>query len=321
MRAVGSLAPGATVGELGRVLGEASVPAPGVGEDAEIAVAGPLWVRAGMPVREAFERAARDVPGGAVHAADFAGDREGVRRRINTEIEKVTRGRVRELVGAGDLQPDTLAALVSALWLRIAWADAFSPRMTRPLPFHTPDRVREPPTMTRQGLMEYAEADGWTIVSLPGTGGPVMDVLVPGGNPGAPATPPTAPTVARLLGARRSTEVRLFLPRFAVEASLDMIPPLRAAGVRRVFTDASDLSGISPWRVKIGKVAHRAVLEAGESGLEGAAATLVIAAPGSAAPPPRAEPVVVQGDRPFLDLVRHAGAILFLAWIAYPAGR
>lgn len=315
----GLIAPGGTAEELGPVLTAAATLDPGPG-DAEIAVANPLWVRAGMPVREAYEHAVRATPGGAVHAADFANDAEGARERINAEVAKVTRGHIADLAAPGDVRSDTLAALVSALWVRFGWVDPFSVRATRPRPFHTPSGVRERPTMVTRRPLPYARADGWTIVTLPGHGGPVVDVLVPEGDPDATAPPPSATTLAALLGAQRHTEVRLFLPRFAVEASFDLVPPLRAAGVRRIFTDDADLSGISPWDLTISTVAHRAVLEADESGLEGAAATVVMAAPGAAAPPPPPEPVVVRADRPFLVLVRHAGALLFLAHITDPAG-
>lgn len=317
------IAPGGTTEELGRALTAAATLEPGA-EDAEIAVANPLWVHAGMPVREAYEHAVRATPGGAVHAADFVNDAEGARERINAEVAKVTRGRITELVGPGQIDPDTLAVLVSALWVRFAWANLFAERGTRPLPFHTPDGVRERPTMVTQRPLPYARADGWTIVTLPGTGGPVVDVLVPDGEPDeavpAPAAAaPSAATVAALLAAQVHTEVRLYLPRFAVESSFDLIPPLMAAGVQRIFTDHADLSGISPWDLRISRVAHRAVLEADEAGLEGAAATVVMAAPGSAAPPPPPEPVVVRADRPFLVLVRQATTLLFLAHIADPA--
>src|SRR3954466_6449818 len=68
---------GRTYDELERVLG-AAPDGLGLAEaaaltDAEIAVANTLWLREGLPVQEAYERAAGGFPGAAVRGADFAG--------------------------------------------------------------------------------------------------------------------------------------------------------------------------------------------------------------------------------------------------------
>ena len=93
---------------------------------------------------------------------------------------------------------------------------------------------------------------------------------------------------------------------------------LRGLGVRTMFTDEADLSGLSPDpRLTVSEVLHQAVLRVDEQGFEGAAATALTMRLTSMIID---DPVTVTVDRPFLLLVRHAGtgALHFLARVVEP---
>ena len=107
------------------------------------------------------------------------------------------------------------------------------------------------------------------------------------------------------------------LPKVSLRSSLDMIPPLRQAGMGTAFGPAADFTGLSPAAGRIGMVVHAATLQVGEKGTVASAATAVGVLPASA--PLTAG--TVRFNRPYLLLVRDTatGEPLFLARVADPA--
>ncbi len=287
---------------------------------ARIAVANTLWADRTLPVAEDYLEAVRAWPGGAARTVDFAGDPAGARQAANDDVEHTTNGLIRELLAPDQVRKDTRAILVNALWLRASWVQAFPAAATRPLPFHAPGGDVEVPTMQVERRMRYAQRHGWRLASVPAGSGVVADVLLPDADLGTaePALDPA--TLADLLDAATAATVALQLPRFRVEGRAALAEPLADLGVRRLFTDECDLSGVTGGAesLKVSAAAHKAVLTVDESGLEGAAATaLTMVRTAFMAGP---EPVRLRVDRPFLVLIRHqpSGAVYFLARVTRP---
>jgi serpin B len=292
--------------------------------DAEVAVANTLWARLGLSFEDDYQRAVLGWPGGALHTADFGRDPEGSRVKINADVEKTTRGLIKELLQQGTIDGDTAAVIVNALYLKVAWQQAFEKSATQPRPFHAPSGERRVPTMRQQQRMRYAESGGWRMATLPtqagsgdGTGTAVaVDVLLPDGD----ITVPDAATLTRLQESAASKQVDLLLPRFRAETSAALNGPLRGLGIVTAFDpESADFSGITRARpIWIDQVVHQAVLDVDEEGFEGAAATAVVMRLAAAFDSGRAVPFHV--DRPFLLLVRHqdTGALYFMAQVTEP---
>lgn len=306
-----ALAPGGELAELGRVLAGSATPA-----EAEVAVANTLWMERQARFHDAYQQAVRELPGGSVRTADFRGDAEGARVAINDDVERTTRGLIEDLIGQGMLSADTIAVIVNALYLKVAWLSAFEAAATVPAPFHAPSGTRQVPTMRQQESLRYAAAGGWRMVTMPTAAPVVVDVLLPDdGDPG----PVTAEVLAGLQQASRPTKVDLALPRFRVETATVLNDPLRRLGVVSAFLRSeADFSGITDQlRIFIDLVLHKAVLRVDEQGFEGAAATAVVMRTVSV---DLSTPVPFHVDRPFLVLVRHprTGAVYFVARVVEP---
>ena len=299
--------------------GAALPPDPDAG--ARLAVANTLWADLALPLAPAYLEAVKSWPGGSARGADFRNDPEPARAAINDDVERTTRGLITDLIQQGAVSADTVAVVVNALWLKAAWVSPFPRDRTRPRPFAAPGGTRDVPTMARTGRMPYAAAGGWTLVSLPARGDVVLDVLLPDGELAGAERALTPEALDGLLAAARPTEVALELPRFRVTGQAALKDPLAALGVRRLFERDADLSGITDGEVQIwvDEIVHKCVLTVDEEGLEGAAATAVLAAT-LAAMSPRPRPVPVRVDRPFLVLVRHraSAALYFLARVTTP---
>jgi serpin B len=287
---------------------------------ARIAVANTLWADRALPVAEEFLTEVRDWPGGAARTVDFAGDPDGARQAVNADVERTTNGLIRNLLPAEEVHRYTRAILVNALWLRASWIQPFPAMATRPMPFHAPGGDVEVPMMQVERRMRYAQQHGWRLVTVSAGSGVVADVLLPDGEIAAAEARLDAATLADLLGAASPVTVALQLPRFRVEAQAALAEPLAGLGVRLLFTDLSDLSGVTGGAesLKVSAAVHKAVLTVDESGLEGAAATALTMVLTTALIPERR--VQVRVDRPFLLLVRHepSGALYFLARVTRP---
>lgn len=306
----GVLAPGGELAELGEVLSaSASLP------EAEAAVTNSLWLDRHLGCHEEYQQTVRELPGGAVRAADFRGDPDGSRQEINDDVERATRGLIKELIGRGMLSAETAAVIVNALYLKVAWQSAFPEAATKPAAFHAPSGERQVPMMRQQESFRYAAAGGWQLATLPTPSPVVVDVLLPDD----PATPLTAEVIGALQGAARPRKLDLAMPRFRVEQAATLNDPLRRLGAETPFVPRrADFSGItSDEQIFIDLVLHKAVLRADEQGFEGAAATAVVMRVVSM---DLSTPVPFHVDRPFLVLVRHrqTGAVYFLAHIREP---
>ncbi|MDS1268831.1 serpin family protein [Lipingzhangella sp. LS1_29] len=276
-----------------------------------------LWTRPDIAVEPRFESTLRQCPDAAVLHADFATDADRARQEINSDVSKVTRGRITDLLGPGSLHADTRAVLVNALWARLRWLTPFDADATRPTTFHAPDGRRSVPMMRHTGQLPHAELGGWRMVTLRAEHELAMDVVLPS-TPPAERHVPSLPAPAELHAlyrARSPTEVRLQLPRFGLSYDSELSGALSQCGVRTVFTSDADLTGISRTPLMIDGIQHKAVLEVDEYGAEGAAATAVMM---TLAAVSTQRPVTFTADRPFHVLLRRDGALLFLGTVAAP---
>ncbi|MFS8105254.1 serpin family protein, partial [Lentzea alba] len=249
----------------------------------ELAVANSLWADDSLALNPEFSLAS------SVRRTAFS-DHRTARKLINADVEEATRGLIPELLGT--VSPATVAVLVNALYLKVGWRNPFRSNATKPRNFHAPDGDVEVPTMKVTAELGYTRHDGWQTIALPAKSGVEMLVLLPD----ASLEQPLDPSVFEV---RDTTKVALSLPKVDVRANFELSEDLPRLGVKAMFSSDADLSGISPDHLVVSEVVHEAVLRLDEQGLEGAAATAVMIGRG-AVPGRRAEPIVVNVDRPFL---------------------
>ncbi|PRW64114.1 serpin family protein [Actinopolyspora mortivallis] len=290
------------------------------GEDVDAAVANRLWVDEELVPRAEYRAEFSDWPGSRIRTTPFRAAPERARQEINADVAEVTRELIPELVKAGTVDSETVAALVNALYLRTPWNSAFEQRDTTPLPFHAPGGTRSVPTMRVNAALGYARAEGWQVVRLPARGGVEALVLLPD-SALETAEPELTPTrLRRLVTAPQQRQVELRMPKFEVTGSAELNDPLTALGMRTAFTPAADFGGLTEKPLRISTAVHEAVLRVDENGLEGAAATAAMMRLTALVEEP--EPLRVTVDRPFWFLVRHSGggAVYFLARVVSPEG-
>lgn len=305
---------------LAETLGAAATLSPARDREDEpvLAVSNTLWADVAISIRDSFTAELSRWANGSVRNAPFRAEPDKARDQINADVAETTRNLIPELLPPDAIRPETVAALVNALYLKCAWRHRFTEGATEPRPFHTPGGAVDVPTMQLSERIGYAATGGWQVLTLPAVGDVEAVVLLPDGDLATVESTLDGATLANLLAAPAPTQVNLLLPKVDVRMQVELTPALHRLGVHRVFRDDADLSGISEDdALAVQAILHESVLKLDEQGLEGAAATAVMMRLTSM---PLGSPVDVAVDRPFLLLVRHAatGVLYFVARVVDP---
>jgi serpin B len=282
-----------------------------------------VWVQSGLPLLAEFTSQLGADAAADIGRVGFAEGPDEARAEINRVIAEQTDGKITGLLPAPAVSARTRLVLTSAIYLKAGWADPFPEADTRDTPFW-PDGPDHPdltvPMMHSTAPRAYRHSDGYQAVVLPYRGGRLaMAIVLPDG-PLATLRPVIAASGLRgLLAGTSRYQVTLALPRFRLEAAVDLIPILYQLGVREAFTGQADFSGITEAeRLAIGAVAHKAYVDVDEQGTEAAAATAVSFRPTAVFRAPT--PVTMTVDRPFLFVIIHTptGLPLFVGQVRRP---
>jgi serpin B len=282
-----------------------------------------MWVQSGLALLPQFTAQLRDAAAVAVHDADFAAAPEAARTEINRAIAGQTAGKIADLLPPRSVDDLTRLVLASAVYLKAAWAQPFYAKATGDAPFY-PDGPDGPGLTVRMmrgtASWSYLTRDGYQAVLLPYVDGRLaMAVVLPDGPLDTLRPIIAADGLSGLLAGATRHQVTLSLPRFRLEAELDLVPALQRLGVHLAFTRAADFGGIADDAgLQIGAIAHKAYVDVDEGGTEAAAATAVmIRASAAIRTPPR---VTMTVDRPFLFAIVDTTTWLplFLGQVSHP---
>jgi serpin B len=283
----------------------------------ELRVANGLWVAVGREVLEPFRRTASAAHGAPFEQLDFARDPDGSRAIVNRWVERATAEKVRDLVGPGQIGPDTGLVIANAAYLYTKWTNPFRVGATEPAPFFAPTGVVEVPLMSLKGELPYAEtADAKVVEKEYGDGEFALRVAIPRDPNGLSGIERSARALLTLPLAPR--KVRLQLPRFVGRSRFPLTDALSAMGIPSLFRyPDADLSGIDGTRdLSVSAAVHETFVRVDEHGTEAVAATTVVVSVGASL----SETVKMRVDRPFLFWIvdRPTGAVLFAGRVVEP---
>ena len=301
-----------------------------VDDDAfRINIANSVWGRKDHPFRDEYLQTLKDSYGDEVRETDFQEKPEESRVRINDWVTNETEERIKDLLPPGEIKPDTALVLANAIYVDAEWLHPFERSDTRMRPFFLLDGTEvQVPSMTQGEELAYVQGEDYQVVELPYRGGSAaMTIVVP--DQGKFAQVEEALDEALLTEVTSGAEVklvRLTLPKFEMEHSIELPQTLSEMGMPRAFSksdaDFRGIDGRSCARgdqqcLYVSQAFHKAFIKVDEEGTEAAAATGVIARPVSGPPTPD---VTLNIDRPFIFVIRHlaSGAVLFMGRVTEP---
>ncbi len=248
---------------------------------------------------------------------DFAGPE--ALGTINAWVKESTGGKIAKILD--EISPDDMMFLMNAIYFKGAWRVPFDPRKTADATFttHRGTLVRVP-MMTRQGgFRSRSDSDGLTVELSYGGDAFVMTILLPaeGVDINAFVGDLTASRWTAATTGLAESSFDLYLPKFKLERSAEMISPLKALGMRQAFVpEGADFTRLSPSlgrQLYINAVRQKTYVDVNEEGTEAAAVTSV--GVGITSLPPS-----IRLDRPFVFAIRErlSGSVLFIGKIVQP---
>lgn len=304
---------------------EAREPAPvdtSMGEDQApgellVRIANAAFLQPGYPFRDDYLDAIGTNYGPVLEELDFTADQAAAADRINAFIADATDDHITDLVQPEAITPDTVLALVNALLLQVSWENEFAVGQTVDDEFTRLDGSTVTIPMMHGGSSRSGRGDGWVGASKVMVGGLRFEVVLPDDGRFDEIAGRYADVVAELATAPNPGG-ELVVPRFETRVTTPLTTVLQAMGLRAPFSEGSLLGIADDPLTKIDEVLHEAWLSVDETGIEAAAATVVLIVAESA---PVDEPVAVVLDRPFLFRIVDdaSGATLFAGRIMDPA--
>uniref|UniRef100_A0A4W2DJY6 Serpin domain-containing protein n=1 Tax=Bos indicus x Bos taurus TaxID=30522 RepID=A0A4W2DJY6_BOBOX len=241
----------------------------------QLSVGNAMFVQEELKLLDKFIEDARVLYSSEAFPTNF-GDPEAAKSLINDYVKKKTQGKIEELFK--DLSPRTVLVLVNYIYFKAQWKTRFDPKHTEQAEFHvSKNKTVEVPMMTLDLETPYFRDKelGCMLVELTYSSNDSALFILPDEGKmqdlEAKLTPETLTRWRNSLQPRRIHE--LYLPKFSIKSNYELNDTLSQMGIKKIFTDA-DLSGITGTAdLVVSQVVHKAVLDVGEEGTEGAAAT------------------------------------------------
>jgi serpin B len=299
-----------------------------------VAVAGRLFAQTGFDFRDQFLTLAKEQYNAPLDSVDYVKGAPAATDRINAWVAQQTRDRIRDLVPAGALTPDTRLVLVNAIYLKAPWSSPFSHEKTQARPFRArgTEKVNVPMMFAPEQSLGYAKRDGYTAVSVSYSGsGLQFLIFLPDDAKGLHVLEKKiSATILTTAVKLKRREVDLYLPKFKFDPPvIDLGATLQEIGMRTAFnqpTGSANFERIAPRKQNeylfLSDVFHKTFVAVDELGTEAAAADALPVTVYSASliGNKKPKPIVVKVDRPFLYAIQHvpSGACLFLGRVTDP---
>ncbi|XP_048393586.1 uncharacterized protein LOC125455520 [Stegostoma tigrinum] len=274
-----------------------------------------LHIQQEFVVKQKFLENAKQFYKAEVRSVNFK-DPEIAKVQINTYINKKTSGEIQDFVKT--LDPSTVMMLLNYVLFKGSWMKPFDPKATYEADFHVDNTTTvKVQMMQRNGLYHagYDQQLSSHVVRVPYIGNASLVLILPA--PGKLAEVEQNLTISNFqkffysLWPRSTT---LHLPKLLLKESYQLKDLLMSMGIADVFTENSNLSGISETApLKVSKVTHEAVLDIDETGTKATAITGIEVLPFSV-------PSELVFNRPFFLLIADhtVKSVLFAGRVVNP---
>uniref|UniRef100_F1L396 Serpin-like protein n=1 Tax=Ascaris suum TaxID=6253 RepID=F1L396_ASCSU len=279
--------------------------------DYELISSSKVYVKRDLKLRARFLEIIQANYGGNLRQVDFS-QPKAVAKEINDYVQKETNSKIRNLVSAGMFSEQSLIIILSAVYFKGKWKNAFVERDTHKKYFHeSEDKRRQVDMMSKTGGFPYFENDNVQILGLDYDDGEViMYILLPKRIYGLAAFEQSlqGTRILELLQNCTWNVVRVEVPKFQLEGEFELSNALYRMGLKDAFTSRANFSGISRSTLFISKVVHKSLIKVNENGTEAAAGTALMLF-GDRLQKPHINFVA---DHPFLFAVLKHNTILFI---------
>ncbi|XP_045417403.1 serpin A9-like isoform X1 [Lemur catta] len=290
------------------------------GKDLSLQMGSVLFIKRELQLQARFLDNVKRLYEAKVFSTDFS-DTAMARTRINSYVEKETRGKVVDLIQS--LDPLTAMVLVNHIFFKAKWEKPFNPADTKksfPFLVGKGATVRVPMMHQMEQFAFGVDPElNCFVLQMNYRGDSVAFFVLPGkGKMKQLEQALSARTLRKWSHSLQKRWIEVFIPRFSISASYDLETILPKMGIHSAFDKSADFSGIAKRdSLQVSKATHKAVLDVSEEGTEAVAATatkLVVRSKDGPSHP------TVSFDRAFLMLIMDEAteSILFLGKVENP---
>ena len=279
-------------------------------------IANAAYLQAGYPFEAEYLDIIGSNYGPALNEVDFASDPAAVAHEINDWVADQTEDRITDLLSEDAVRPETVLALVNALYMNASWLEPFNEAQTANAPFTLLDgTTTDVPLMNGTGNSS-SSGDGWVGATKLYTGGLYIQFILPDEGRFEEVAN-RLPAVIESYPDGRTSGTTLAVPNFESRTGIELTPSLNALGLTAPYMNGNLLGIADDPTLAVDKVLHETFIAIDEQGTEAAASTVVLV---TATSGPRFDPVPVILDRPFLYRIMDAetDATLFIGQIVNP---
>merc|ERR1711892_156882 len=260
-----------------------------------------------------------------IEMTDFKSAPEEARTKMNSWVEDMTKGSIKNLVPAGYVDYSTRASLVNAAYFKGQWLSQFKAKNTKYGNFYVKrDKIRMVKYMRQEGSFNYYTSEELQahVVELPYEGDHVSMVVIlpPFLDDGLQETvkrmtPETMQGVMAEIksGFYKVDKLKIQIPKFSISGSMELTEPLsNLTG----FIDMDSTAADEADSIRLDSAQHKSFIKVNEEGSEAAAATALLGFR-SARPLFHTE---FKADHPFLFLIydKQVDTILFFGVYQHP---
>ncbi|HLR38089.1 MAG TPA: serpin family protein [Chitinophagaceae bacterium] len=284
-----------------------------------IDIANAIWYRKSLTPLSSFLKINKNYYKATIKASPF---NQSTVDEINNWVKDKTHHKIKSIIK--EIQPSDLTFLLNAVYFKGDWTHQFDQDQTKKRTFHTKNQEElQVPFMYKKAKISYFENNDLQVAQLPyGSGEFNMFVLLPkeGKNVVSTFNHLNASAFSTLTSKVRSTEVKLYLPKWESEYKIDLNAVLSQMGMASAFSKSADFSNMYKGEdVQISEVKHKTYIKVDESGTEAAAVTSTGMTTTSAPMNPPSIPIM-DVNHPFIYLIteKDSGSILFLGIVNNP---
>ncbi|KAI5632536.1 serpin (serine protease inhibitor) domain-containing protein [Phthorimaea operculella] len=238
---------------------------------------------------------------------------------INQWVEQQTNHKIKNLFSDDSFDDATQLVLVNAIYFKGAWKNKFLLQRTKPQDFHIDTKTTtKVPMMHITDYYMYSESEalGVQLLEMPYVNNEAsMVIILPKeieGLNGVLQKLADGEDLMDELKKMRRQEVRVSLPKFKIETTINLNDLLPKIGIKSIFSQNNSGLGnmLSPSApLYVSEAVQKAFIEVNEEGAEAAAATGIEYEVCCRSPSPRR----FTADRPFLAAIFVAGVPYFVA--------
>ena len=267
--------------------------------------------------------------GGARYIILFFGQAAQVAGQVNSWVEKVTSGLIKELLPPGSVDGTTRLVLGNALYFKGAWTEKFDASKTTDSEFHLLDGSSvQAPFMSSTDEQYIASYNNLKVLKLPYQQGGdkrqfSMYILLPDAQDGiwslAEKLSSEPEFLEKHIPMQKVPVGQFKVPKFKISFGFEASKLLKGLGLELPFSAQADLSELvdSPEgrNLSVSSIFHKSFVEVNEEGTEAAAASAATVVLRSFT-----MPMDFVADHPFLFLIREdmTGVVLFVGHVVNP---